>query len=693
MKRIMLILILAAFAAGCAKHELPSPVAPKEPKAMEMFGISIQDDYAWMRNFDDPRVMNLINQENSNTEQYFRHMEPLRKELYTEFLSRIKETDTSAPYRMGDYYYYSRTEQDMQYDIYCRMSDGNEQVMLDVNQIGKGHAYTGIGLLEVSPSQNILAFSVDTSGNEEYTVMFKDLATGQLLADRLNNVSSLEWSNDSRTVYYVEDNEIGMPYRVMRHTLGEQGDEELYTEKDDRYWLWVEKSLSGKYIFIGTASKITSEYRYMDADDRETEPVLMVKRSEGIEYYPNHSGNYFYILTNLNAENFRVVKTPVEKCGTENWKEVIAHSQASTIEGITLFSDFMAVFERTDGLRKIRIIDLETMKGRYVDMPEEAYSIWSASNKEFKTGTFRFGYSSFISLTTIYDYVISENRLNAVKVYNVKGGYDASLYETKRMFAEADDGTMIPISIVYKKGNAIENQPLLLTGYGAYGSSEDPYFSSIRLSLLNRGIVFAIAHIRGGGEMGRKWYDNGKLLNKKNTFTDFIACAEYLISEGYTSSSKLTISGGSAGGLLMGAVVNMRPDLFGNVIASVPFVDVINTMLDPTIPLTTQEYEEWGNPNEEKYFKYMYSYSPYDNVKDAVYPRMFIYGGLNDARVAYWEPLKWAAKLREHNIGNNTILLKMNTGAGHGGSSGRYDWYNEIAYEYAYILDYYGNIK
>lgn len=687
MKRLMTIIFMAIMLAGCAKHEAAAPVAQKEPASKTMFSITLEDDYAWMRNIDDPRVMDLVKKENANADAYFNHIKPLREQLYNEFISRIKETDTSAPYRMGSYMYYTRTEKDKQYEIYCRMKDSEEFVILDVNELTGDYAFTSIGMLEISPSEELLAFSVDTAGNEDYTVMFKDLNTGELLEDRLQSVSSLEWANDNKTVYYVQDNEIGMPYRVMKHVLGTDKDEEIYTENDERYWLWLEKGLSSKYIMIGTASKITSEFYYIDAD-KVSKPVLIQKRTEGVEYYPEHNGDCFYILTNYKAENFRVMKAAVNKCSMENWKDVIGPSDDATIEGMTVFKDFIALFVRTDGLRKVMISDLKG-KGYYVDMPEASYSVWNASNREFETDMFRFGYSSFTSPTTIYDWNTDSRALTPVKVYSVVGGYDPELYETKRLFAKSYDGTMIPVSIVYKKDSNVKDKPLLLTGYGAYGSSEDPYFSSIRLSLLDRGIIFAIAHIRGGGEMGRKWYDGGKLLNKKNTFEDFIACAEFLIEEGYTTSEKLTISGGSAGGLLMGAVTNMRPDLFGNVIASVPFVDVMNTMLDPTIPLTTQEYEEWGNPNEEQYFKYMYSYSPYDNVRDAVYPRMYIYGGMNDARVAYWEPLKWTAKLREHNKGTQPIILKMNT-AGHGGSSGRYDWYNEIAYEYAYILDYYG---
>ncbi|MDH4223221.1 MAG: S9 family peptidase, partial [candidate division Zixibacteria bacterium] len=542
----------------------------------------------------------------------------------------------------------------------------------------------------ISPNHQLLAYSVDTSGAENYTVYVKNLNSGKLLEDIIPNASDLmEWGNDNMTLFYSTLDEIKRPYKLYRHKLGTNSSDDslLYHEKDEAYYLNLSKSKSKAYIFMSLESITTTEVHFLDAENPSGDFKIIHPRQYEMEYSVEHHGNKFYILTNDNAKNFKLMETSVENPSRENWVEIIPHRDSVKIDRIEPFKNHLVIYERENGLKKIRIADLSTGVVHNVEFLEPVYTLWKAENPDFNTNILRFTYTSLLTPESVFDYNMDNRTRELKKQSEVLGGYDPSLYQSERIFARAKDGTAVPISLVFKKGITKEgNNPLLLDGYGSYGISSEPYFSSNRLSLLNRGFIYAIAHVRGGGEMGRYWYEDGKLLKKRNTFTDFIACAEYLIAEKYTSSDKLVATGGSAGGLLMGAITNMRPDLFKIVIAEVPFVDVVNTMMDPTIPLTVTEYEEWGNPHNKEYYDYIRSYSPYDNVETRDYPNLLISAGLNDPRVAYWEPAKWTAKLRALKTDTNLLLLKTNMGAGHGGASGRYDYLKEIAFEYAFIF-------
>ncbi|UCD94843.1 MAG: S9 family peptidase, partial [Candidatus Zixiibacteriota bacterium] len=581
-----------------------------------------------------------------------------------------------------------------QYRIYCRRKgspDAEEQIILDVNRLAEGKEYMHLGFHKVSPDHKLLAYSTDDKGSERHTLRFKNLETGQLLHDVIDSVASrAEWANDNRTFFYAVRDEAWRPYRLYRHVLGTDAREDvlIFQEDDDAYWLEIYKTKSKSYIMIELGSEETSEVRYLSADKPEGKLRLIHPRQQGMKYRIRHHDKNFYILTNENAKNFKLMATLASKPSRKNWKEVIPHSSTVKLDDFELFKDHLVVYQREGGLKKIRIRNLSTKQEHVVDFPEPAYSIYQEWNPDFNSDVVRFEYESMVTPTTTYDYNMNTRERLLKKRREVLGGYNPDNYVTERIFAEADDGVMVPISLVRKKGLAKDGRnPTLLYGYGAYGASSDADFSSNLLSLLERNIVIAIAHVRGGGEMGRYWYDDGKLLKKKNTLDDFIACAEHLIQEGYTSSDRLGIEGVSAGGLLIGAVVNMRPDLFKFVIAGVPFVDVMNTMLDETIPLTVIEYEEWGNPNEKEYYDYMMTYSPYDNVSARAYPDMLVTAGLNDTRVQYWEPAKWTARLRALKTDENRLILKTDMGAGHGGASGRYGRLKRIAFEYAFALD------
>ncbi|MEE8149876.1 MAG: S9 family peptidase [candidate division Zixibacteria bacterium] len=686
--------ILAAIISSCTVTEIPKPpVAKIEAKVDTSFSDVRVDNYFWLRQRDDSAVIAYLEEENAYTAAMMKHTESMQEDLYEELLSRIKETDEDVPVKEGDYFYYSRTEEGQQYKIYCRKKgslEADEEIILNVNDLAEGHKFLSIGIFEISHNHELLAYSVDTSGSETYDLYIKDLSTGNLYDDVIPNTSwTAAWGNDNQNIFYTIDDEARRPYKLFRHRLGDSLENDLlvYTETNEKFYLYIAKTKSKKYLLQYSESITTTEIHFLDADNPTGDFKVIHPRQQDMEYDVAHHGNDFYVKTNEKAKNFKLMKTPVRSPGKSSWREVIPHRKAVKIENVEVFENHLVIYERENGLENIRILNLQTGEDHYIEFPEPVYGLRTQSNPEFESDQLRFMYYSMVTPKTVFDYNMNSKDRELKKEYEVIG-YDKSLYETKRIFAKAKDGTQIPISIVYKKDFRQDGtRPLYPYGYGSYGYSLEPSFSSNRISYLDRGFAYARAHIRGGSEMGRYWYDEGKLLNKKNTFTDFIACAEHLINENYTTSRKLVISGGSAGGLLMGAVLNMRPDLFEVAVADVPFVDVINTMLDESIPLTVTEYEEWGNPHDSVFYTYMKSYSPYDNVGAKEYPHMLVTAGLNDPRVQYWESAKWTAKLRANNLGDHWLLLKTNMGAGHLGASGRYDYLKEIAFEMAFIFD------
>ncbi len=672
---------------------LKPPIAKIVPRTDTSHGQKRVDNYYWLRDRNNPEVIQYLEAENQYTEAVMKDTAELQAKLYKEILSRIKQTDLSVPEKVDDYYYYGRTEEGKQYGISCRKKgslDAPEEILLDRNELAKGHKYFRVGVERVSPNHELLAYSTDTSGSETYTLVFKNLRSGALLPDQIpNTYYSLEWSNDNQNVFYVTLDAAKRPYRLWRHRLGTdpRDDALVYEEKDEMFFLRVGKTKSRKYLLLDLDSKTTSEVRYLEADKPSDDFRVIHPRQRLMEYGVTHQGDKFYIMTNENARNFKVMEAGTADPVKTNWKEFLPHREAVKVDGVDAFRGHLIIYERENGLRKIRVQNMKSGEVHYVDFPEPVYTFGPHRGEEYNTNQLRFTYTSLVTPPSVFDYDMDSKQRDLKKEYEVLGGYDKSLYQSERVFARAPDGTKVPISLVYKKGLARNGKnPLLLYGYGSYGATTEPNFSSDRLSLLDRGFVYAMAHIRGGGDLGRPWYEDGKLLKKRNTFTDFIACAEHLIAAKYTSPDRLVINGGSAGGLLMGAVTNMRPDLFRVVVAKVPFVDVINTMLDESIPLTVTEFEEWGNPKDKKFYEYMKSYSPYDNVAKKRYPHILITAGLNDPRVAFWEPAKWAAKLRAFKTDDNVLLLKTNLGAGHGGPSGRYERMKETAFDYAFIL-------
>ncbi len=629
--------------------------------------------------------------ENRYTEETTAPTKSLQETLYQEILGRIQETDVSVPVKRDDYFYYTRTEEGHAYSIQCRKHgslDAPEEILLDANVLAEGQKYFRLGNFAVSPNHRLLAYSTDLEGDESYTIQVKNLATGELLPDRIaNTYYTLEWANDNRTFFYTVLDQTKRPYRAVRHELGSTSDTTVYQEDDGRFALGLSKTRSRRFLFIELSSPLTSELRYLEAAEPLGDFRVMLPRRQNVEYDATHHGEYFFIRTNDQAKNFRLMRTPVSDPSVETWHEIIPARSSVTIEGVDSFEDHLAVYERERGIEKICIRDGSGAFSHYIEFPEPAYTVSASGNAEYSTNLLRFSYTSLVTPTSVFDYNVRTRERELKKQYEVRGGYDASQYQSERIFANAPDGVEVPISMVYRKGfDRNGTSPLLLYGYGAYGHSIDPRFSSDRLSLLDRGFVFAIAHIRGGAELGEEWHDHGKLLEKRNTFTDFIACADHLISARYTSTDRLAIMGGSAGGLLMGAVLNIRPELFHAAIAKVPFVDTLNTMLDPTLPLTMSEYEEWGNPENKQYYDYIRSYSPYDNVAPRAYPMMLVTAGLNDPRVSYWEPAKWVAKLRALKTDSNVLLLKTDMGSGHFGPSGRYEGIKEVAVDYAFLL-------
>jgi oligopeptidase B len=667
------------------------PIAKIVPKEVLLHGDRRVDNYFWLREKDNPEVREYLEAENQYTEQVMAPLKPIQETLYKEILGRIQETDLSVPVRRDDYFYYTRTEEGKAYAIYCRKHgslESAEELLLDGNVLAAGHKYFRLGNFSVSPDHRLLAYSTDVEGDEAHTIFVKDLATGELLPDRVvNTYYSLEWANDNRTFFYTMLDAAHRPYRVFRHRLGAASDGLVYEEPDGRFSLGVGKTRSRRFLVIHLGSALTSEVRYMDANDPEGSFRVLLPRTQEVEYDASHHGEFFYIRTNEGAKNFRLMRTSAANPSRDNWEEIIPARPNITIEGVDSFEDYLIVYERERGLEKICVRDGNGALSHYIDFPEPVYTVGATGNPEYRTQTLRFVYASLVTPASVFDYDLETRERELRKQYIVKGGYDASQYQSERIFAKAPDGTEVPISLVYRRGFEKNGRgPLLLYAYGSYGHSIDPGFSSDRLSLLDRGFAFAIAHPRGGAELGEEWHDQGKLLAKKNTFSDFIACAVHLIENRYTSPDRLAIMGGSAGGLLVGAVLNMRPELFRAAIAKVPYVDNLNTGLDPTLPLTISEYEEWGNPEHEEYYNYIKSYSPYENVAPLHYPALLVTAGLNDPRVSYWEPAKWVAKLRGTKKDENVLLLKTNMGSGHFGPSGRYEGIKEVAFDYAFLL-------
>jgi oligopeptidase B len=696
MKKIRMIVVwmVLILLAGCSQKQATPPVAKVEPKTTVILGDTLVDNYFWLREKSNPTVIQYLEDENRYTESVMKPTRKMQKKLYREMLKRIKETDVSVPVRIDSFYYYTRTVKGSQYPIYCRKKgdlSAAEAILLDQNVLAAGRKYCEIGEYKISPNQNLLAFTVDFNGSEKYMLCVKDLNSGKMLPDTIRDVYyGLEWAKDNQKIFYTTLDTIMRPDKLWRHRLGEisENDVMVFHEPDEKFYLGLAKTRSKAYLLVNLNSQITSEVHYLSADQPTGQFKLFQPRVTGVEYTIDHHGDTFYILTNEKAINFRLLETPVETPERRNWKEKIPHRLDVLLSGIDCFRDHLVVYDRENGLEKILVENLSSGAIHFVDFPEPVYSIDSENNPDYNTRILRFKYTSLVTPKSVYDYDMENKTRELKKQDEVLSGYDSNQYQSERIFATASDSVRVPISLVYKKGFKKDGtHPLYLYGYGAYGYPSEPRFSSIRLSLLDRGFVYAIAHVRGGGEMGRPWYEDGKLLHKRNTFTDFIACAEYLVTEKYTAADRLVCMGGSAGGLLMGAVTNMHPDLFKVVVAHVPFVDLINTMMDRTIPLTVIEWEEWGNPNLEKYYAYMKSYSPYDNVTHKDYPTIMITAGLNDPRVAYWEPAKWTAKLRALKTDGNTLILKTDMGKGHFSATGRYDYLKEVAFEYAYVFD------
>ncbi len=670
------------------------PKAAIRPHTLEKHGHIRTDDYYWLRERETPEVIEYLKAENRYTDAMLGPVKSLEEKIFEEMKGRIKQTDLSVPYKLDDYYYYVRYEEGKEYPIYCRKKgslESSEEVMLDGNVLGETHGFFNIGSTAVSFGQNLLAFAVDTIGRRVYTVRFKNLATGEMLEDEIQgSTANIAWANDNKTLFYSKQDPVTLrSYRVYRHTLGADPahDVMVYEEKDETFSCRVFRTKSKKFMMIASFQTLSSEYRYLDASNPEGTFTVFAPRQRDHEYAVEHFGDHFYISTNDKAKNFRLMKTPVGDTHMSAWTEVLPHRPDVLIEDFEIFRDHLVVSERKDGLMQLRIMSWSGGEDYYIPFDEPAYFAYASTNPDFNTTVVRYGYQSLITPNSVYDYDMAKRTKVLLKQEEVLGGYDPTRYASERLYAPARDGARIPVSLVYAKGMQQNGRsPLLLYGYGSYGISMDATFSSARLSLLDRGFIYAIAHIRGGQELGRQWYDDGKLLKKKNTFADFIDCATFLVSERYTSRDRMFAMGGSAGGLLMGAVMNMEPALFKGIVAAVPFVDIVTTMLDESIPLTTGEYDEWGNPNEKVYYDYMLSYSPYDNVEAKAYPHTLVVTGLHDSQVQYWEPAKWVAKLRVLKTDSNMLLLKTNMEAGHGGASGRFRRLRELATEYAFFL-------
>ena len=676
----------------------PTPTAPKRPQELTTHGDTRIDPWYWLRDVDDPETLAYLNAENAHTEAAMAPEEVLQQSLYQEMRGRIKEDDSTVPQKEGDYYYYTRFEEGKQYPIHCRKHlslDAPEKILIDVNALAEDKDYCRVGRWENSPDHRWLAYSVDADGSEQYTIVIKNLDTGELLGEAIpNSYYSLEWSNDSQTIFYDVLDENHRPVKIFKHHLGDDpsADEMVYEDTDERFFVHVLRSASRRFIFVVSSGNNMSEWHFMDAGDPSSALTLIQPRRQDFEYDVADHGERFLIRNNSNdARDFKVSETSISAPGLDNWRDLVPHVLGRPIIGMAVFQDYLVIAHRANGLPQARITDLAAGTTHDLALDEEDYSIRIQEGREWDTSKLRFAYTSLTTPATVYDYDMGTRQREFRKQSEVLGGFSSERYHARRVIATTGDGTQIPISILYAKDTRLDGSaPLYLYGYGSYGIVVDSDFSSVRLSLVDRGYIFATAHIRGGMDLGWDWYEGGKLLNKKNTFTDFIACAEHLIDEGYTAKGRIVASGGSAGGMLMGAVVNLRPDLFKAVIADVPFVDVLNTMLDDTLPLTTMEYNEWGNPNDRRSYDYIKSYSPYENVRRQDYPHMLITGGISDPRVTYWEPAKWTAQLRDLKTDNNLLLLKIHMDSGHVGASGRFDRLKEVALEYAFILKVFG---
>ena len=670
---------------------LAPPVARKVPKVDIVHGDRRQDDYHWLRQKDDPEVLAHLRAENAYTDAVMKPTQALQDALYAEMLARIKEDDQTVPYRRGGHFYYSRTETGKQYPIFCRKAgslEAPEEVTLDLNLLAQGHPYLGLGAVAVSDDGHRLAYTTDVTGFREYTLYVKDLRTGDLAPDRIEKVVSVAWAADGETLFYVTEDPAKRPYRLYRHRLGAIADDLVYEEQDALFNLGVERSRSLAYLFASSASFTTTEIRYLPAREPAAPWQVLLAREKDHEYHVDHGGALFYIRTNGGGRrNFRLVAAPVDDPRPARWTELIPHREDVMLEDVEVFAEHYVVHARQDGLIGLRVTLLRDGASHQIQFPEPAYDVASEANAEFRTSTYRFRYQSLVTPPSVFDYDVVTHERTLLKRTEVLGGYDPSRYRTERVHATAPDGARVPLSLVCRADTPRDgSSPLLLTGYGAYGLPYPVLFSSTRLSLLDRGVTMAIAHVRGGGELGKRWHDDGRMLKKLNTFIDFIACAEFLVKNGYTADDRLVIEGGSAGGLLVGAVLNMRPALFEAALLRVPFVDVINTMLDESLPLTVGEFEEWGNPKIREHYEYMKAYCPYTNTRAQPYPAILVKTSLNDSQVMYWEPAKYVAKLRALKTDDHPLLFKINLDAGHGGASGRYDHLREIALDYAFIL-------
>ena len=675
------------------KKDIEQPKARKEAKSLEKHGDTRIDNYYWLNKRDDQEVLDYLHAENAYTKAMFGHLESFQEKLFEEIKGRIKKNDMSVPYDYNGYTYRTRYEEGKEYAIYERSPIGQEskETLLDVNEEAKDLDFYDEGDLSVSPNNEILAYSEDTVSRRIYTIKFKNIKTGELLEDSIPNTSgSITWAEDNQTIFYSVKDEALRSYKIFKHKLGTSAseDKEVYHEEDETFSTYVYKTKSRKYIVIGCFQTVSTEFRFIPADQPDGEFRIFQARERDLEYSIDHYADHWYVRTNMEAKNFRLMRTALDKTSKDNWQELIPNRSDVLLEDMDLFKDFLVLSERKNGINQIRIMPWASDEEHYVDFGEEAYMAYTSTNLEFNTEKIRLGFTSLTTPHTIYDYDMKQRKLQVMKQTEVLGDFDASNYRSERVFVEARDGVKVPLSIVYHKETKTDGTaPCLLYGYGSYGASMDPYFSSSRLSLLDRGFVFALAHIRGGEEMGRHWYEDGKLLNKKNTFNDFIDCGDFLVKEKYCAVDALFAMGGSAGGLLMGAVANQRPDLWKGIISAVPFVDVVTTMLDDSIPLTTGEYDEWGNPNVAEYYHYIKSYSPYDNIEAKDYPSMLITTGYHDSQVQYFEPAKYVAKLRELRTNDKPLMFHTNMDAGHGGQSGRFRRFKETAMEYAFLLE------
>jgi oligopeptidase B len=685
------LIVLVGLVQGQSGAPKP-PVAKKLDKLTELHGETLVDGYYWLRQKKDPEVIKYLEAENAYTESVMKPSEPLQEKLYKEFLARIQQTDLSVPVREGNYWYYTRTEKGQQYPIHCRKvgsQGGEEQVMLDVNALAKEHKFYSVGARVVSDDGNLLAYSSDFTGFREYALHVKNLTTGAMLPDTLTKIGGFVWASDNQTLFYVTEDDAKRPYRLWRHQLGDAQDKDtlLYEEKDELFRVSVNHSKDRKYVFLNIGSFTESEVHYLKRDQPAGKFAVLLPRENDHRYNVEHRNGEFYIRTNKGAKNFRLVTAPVATPGPTHWQELVAHRPDVLLDNVGVFAGHLVLSEREGGLERLVIFDPATKKRTEVVFDEPTYALFGSANPEFDSTQFRYAYTSFTTPQSVFEYDVAKGTRKLLKATQVLGDYDPKHYLSERIWATAKDGVKVPISVVYKMGVKLDgNAPLLLYGYGAYGASNFATFNEPRLSLLDRGVIYAIAHIRGGGEMGEPWHDGGKMMNKRNSFTDFIACAEHLIAEQYTSKDHLAIQGASAGGLLMGGVLALRPDLPRVAVLEVPFVDVINTMLDESLPLTVPEFLEWGNPRKLEHYTYIKSYCPYSNLKAGYFPAMLVRTSLNDSQVMYWEPAKYVAKLRPLKKDDNVLLFKCNMSAGHGGASGRYDALRERAFVFAFVL-------